>query len=113
MLLKNVQLATTGQQMRITTTPQSGRLSPNQQLFSEVGVSIVNEVSQPLSAILSNLGAASNLLGAGPLGLREILADVRADTLRACEIVENMRDLFAGKITRKALLQVNAIVEIY
>ena len=112
LLLKNFQLAaSTGEQMRITTKPQSRRFSPNQQLFGEVGASIVDEISQPLSAILSNLSAASNFLWGGPLELREILADVRADTLRACEIVREVREVFAGRITRKAFVQINSIVE--
>jgi signal transduction histidine kinase len=97
--------------MRITRKAQSGRFSPNQQLFGEVGASIVDEISQPLSAILSNLGAASNFVWAGPLELREILADVRTETLRACEIVREMREVFAGRITRKAFVQINSIVE--
>src|SRR5262245_3681252 len=111
LLLKNFQLAATGQQMRITTKPQSRRVSPNQQSFGEVGASIVDEISQPLSAILGNLSAASNFLWGGPLELREILADVRADTLRACEIVREVREVFAGRITRKAFVQINSIVE--
>src|SRR5262245_27643969 len=61
LLFKNFQLAATGQQMRITTKPQSRRFSPNQQLFGEVGASIVDEISQPLSAILSNLSAVSTV----------------------------------------------------
>ena len=111
LLLKNFQLTATVEQMRITTKPQSRGFSPNQQLFGEVGASIVDEISQPLSAILSNLSAASNFVWAGPLELREILADVRADTLRACGIVREMRELFAGRITKKAFVQINSIVE--
>jgi len=111
LLLKNLQLAATAERMRITTKPPSRPFSQNQKLFGEVGASIVDELSQPLSAILSNLGAASNFLWAGPLELRKILADVRADTLRACEIVREVRELFAGRITRKAFVQINSIVE--
>src|SRR5215475_1009611 len=45
LLLKNFQLtAATGEQMRITTKPQSRRFSSNQQLFGEVGASIVDEI---------------------------------------------------------------------
>src|SRR5215475_11977827 len=74
LLLKNFQLtAATGEQMqittkmRMTTKPQSRRFSANQQLFGEVGASIVDELSQPLSAILSNLSVASNFLWGGPM----------------------------------------------
>jgi len=98
LLLKNFQLATTVQKMQITTTRESARHSPNQPLFGEGGVSVADEISQPLCAILCNLGAASNLFGAGSLELSEILADVRADTLRACEIVEDMRTCSAEKL---------------
>ena len=111
LLLKNLKLVATANQMRVTTKPQSRPFSPNQQLFGEIGASIVDEISQPLSAILSNLGAASNFFWAGPVELREILEDVRAETLRACEIVREVRELFAGRITRKAFVQINSIVE--
>jgi two-component system sensor kinase FixL len=113
LLFKNFHLTTAVHQLNISRRlqPDTPRSSSNQQLFGDVGASILNEISQPLTAILSNLGAASHLLGAESLELSEILADVRVDTLRACGVVRDMRELFQGNISRKTLLPANAIVE--
>src|SRR4030095_15197659 len=111
LLLRNFQLTSGFQQKRIRPTLESAALSSNQQLFGEVGAAIVDEIRQPLELILCNLSAAGDLLRLESSELREILADVRADTLRACETVADMRDLFAGKITRKAPIQINVIVD--
>ena len=84
LMFRNLHLTAAVHQIRLARKSKSGtpRLSPNEQLFGEVGASIVNELSQPLSAILSNLASASHLLGAESWELTEIFADVRADTLR-------------------------------
>jgi signal transduction histidine kinase len=65
-------------------------------LVGEITGSIVHEVSQPLGAILSNSDAAELLLAADPprvAEVREILADIKRDDLRAHEIVRNLRSL--------------------
>ena len=52
-----------------------------------------------------------NLFGTTSAELGEILADVHNDTVRVCEIVRDIHDLFAGETTRKAFVRVNEIVK--
>lgn len=65
-------------------------------VVGELTAAIVHEVTQPLSAILSNVETVKLLLrGPNPqLALvLEILAEVRHDDLRACDIVKGLRSL--------------------
>jgi signal transduction histidine kinase len=64
--------------------------------MGELTASIAHEINQPLGAILSNADAADLLLRSGaatPQGLREILADIRRDDLRAYEVIRRLRAL--------------------
>jgi signal transduction histidine kinase len=64
--------------------------------IGELTASIAHEINQPLGAILSNADAAELLLKAGkatPEDLREILADIRRDDLRAHEVIRRLRAL--------------------
>lgn len=70
----------------------AGRLA----VLGELTGSIAHEINQPLGAILSNAEAAEMLLDADvpPLGeVRNILADIRKDDLRASEIIRRVRAL--------------------
>jgi C4-dicarboxylate-specific signal transduction histidine kinase len=61
-----------------------------------LSASIAHELNQPLAAMLSNVEAAELCLEANPPDLaiiREILADIRRDDLRAADVVRNMRGL--------------------
>lgn len=65
-------------------------------LVGELTASIAHEINQPLGAILSNAEAAEMLLDQGslPVGeLRQILADIRQDDLRASEVIRHVRTL--------------------
>jgi signal transduction histidine kinase len=65
-------------------------------LVGEITASIAHEVAQPLSAILNNIETAVTLLRQPRPNLallREILADVRTDDLRANNIVRKLRVL--------------------
>lgn len=67
-------------------------------LLGELTASIAHEVNQPLGAILSNADAASMLLDHAdpPLDeVREILADIRRDDLRAGEVIRQVRSMVA------------------
>ncbi|HKE92965.1 MAG TPA: ATP-binding protein [Povalibacter sp.] len=82
-------------------------------LVGEMTASIAHEVSQPLSAILSNADAAEMLLCAEtpPLGeIRQILEDIRRDDLRANEIVRNLRRLLSKRELRLESIDLNEIV---
>jgi signal transduction histidine kinase len=81
-------------------------------LVGEMTASIAHEVSQPLSAILSNADAAEMLLQADPVPLEEIrhiLDDIRRDDLRAHEIVRNLRKLLAKRELRMERIDINEI----
>jgi signal transduction histidine kinase len=81
-------------------------------LVGEMTASIAHEVSQPLSAILSNADAAEMLLQADPVPLdeiRNILDDIRRDDLRAHEIVRNLRKLLSRRELRMERIDINEI----
>lgn len=62
----------------------------------ELTGAIAHEINQPLGAILSNADTAELLLASGAdrrEELREILADIRRDDLRASEIIRRLRAL--------------------
>ncbi len=65
-------------------------------MLGELTASIAHEVNQPLGAILSNADAAELLLGREepPLAdIRQILADIRRDDLRAHDVIKRVRAL--------------------
>jgi signal transduction histidine kinase len=64
----------------------------------ELTGAIAHEINQPLGAILSNADAAELILQAGGDRrdeLRQILADIRRDDLRASEVIRRLRALLA------------------
>ena len=70
----------------------AGRLAT----MGELTASIAHEVNQPLGAILANVDAAEMLLESDNVRLedvRQILADVRKDDLRANEVIRRLRAL--------------------
>src|SRR4030095_7658981 len=67
-------------------------------IVGELTASIAHEINQPLGAILSNADAADLLLQSGEDRrdlLRQILADIRRDDLRASEVIRRLRALLA------------------
>jgi len=81
-------------------------------LVGEMTASIAHEVSQPLSAILSNADAAEMLLQADPPPLdeiRQILEDIRRDDMRAYEIIRNLRRLLSKGELRIEDIDINEI----
>ena len=72
-------------------------------MLGELTASIAHEVNQPLGAILSNADAASMLMESEdpPLDeIREILADIRRDDLRASEVILQVRSMVAREEAR-------------
>ena len=64
--------------------------------MGELTASIAHEINQPLGAILANADAAELMLKGGAATtkqLREILADIRRDDLRAHEVIRRLRAL--------------------
>jgi len=81
--------------------------------MGELTASIAHEINQPMSAILSNVDAAEMLLDAGTLDrteLCQILNDIRADDLRASEIIQHIRGLANKRQTEAERFDVNELV---
>lgn len=81
--------------------------------IGEMTASISHEINQPLGAILSNADAAEMLLDSespSPIQLREILADIRRDDLRASEVVQRIRSLLQKHDVEKEIHDVNHLV---
>ena len=81
--------------------------------MGELTASIAHEINQPLGAILSNADAAEMLLARPQVPLaevRRILADIRADDLRASEVIRALRGLFARSQWRPTALETNTEV---
>lgn len=82
-------------------------------LVGEITASIAHEVTQPLSAILSNVETAELLLRRSEPSVApvlQILADVRHDDLRACDIVRRLRTLLRKRELQFERVDINALV---
>jgi signal transduction histidine kinase len=69
-------------------------------LVGEITASIAHEINQPLGAILSNVDALEMLLDSNPAALeevRQIVADIRKDDLRAVEVIRRLRTLLSKR----------------
>jgi signal transduction histidine kinase len=81
-------------------------------LIGEITASVAHEVTQPLSAILANIDTADMLLSQPEPNValvREILADVRQDDLRAHSIVRRLRTLLRKRELQLEEVDVNAL----
>ncbi|MET0533314.1 MAG: ATP-binding protein [Steroidobacter sp.] len=86
----------------------TGRLA----LVGEIAGSIAHEISQPLSAILTNADAAEGLLAAPnpPLDeIRRMLVDIRRDDLRANEIVRHLHALLKRRELQTTMIDLNEV----
>ena len=84
----------------------AGRLAT----MGELTATIAHEVNQPLGAILANVAAAEMLLESENARLddvRQILADVRKDDLRASEVIRRLRALLAKHEMARERLDLN------
>jgi signal transduction histidine kinase len=96
-------------QRRRTEIAHVARLS----VMGVVTASIAHEINQPLGAILSNADAADIMLRNGQVDgeqLREILADIRSEDLRASEVIRGLRMLLRKREMRTVVLDVNTEV---
>ena len=98
---------------QIEEARQSLAKSTRLAMVGELTASIAHEINQPLGAILSNAEAGEMLLEMIPPPLeevRQILADIRRDDLRASEIIQNIRALLRNRETRPLPVDLNEIV---
>ena len=82
--------------------------------MTELAASLAHEVSQPLTAILSNAQAARRMLDRGvgdTTGLREILSDIVADDQRAGEVIRHLRAFIRKDGVDRGPVDVNVIVQ--
>ena len=82
-------------------------------IMGALTANLAHEINQPMGAILSNTEAAQLMLEQGTLTpdkLREILADIRSDDMRASEVIKELRTLFGRSEWRPVPLEVNAEV---
>ena len=82
-------------------------------MLGEMTASIAHEVNQPLGAILSNADAAEMLLeqASPPLGeVKQILADIRRDDLRASAVIQRVRALVGRREVRQQPLDLNELL---
>lgn len=82
--------------------------------LSELTSSLAHELSQPLSAILSNAQAAERFLAMEKRDLEEVggaLSDIVDDTRRAGAIIQNLRSMLKKKNSERCVLDVNLVVQ--
>lgn len=83
-------------------------------MIGALTANIAHEINQPMGAILSNADAAEMMLDNGtltPEKLREILADIRSDDLRASDVIRSLRRIFARSQWKSIRLHVNTEVQ--
>ncbi len=83
------------------------------QTMGELTATVAHELNQPLGAILSNAEAAEMFLKNEPPALsevRDILADIRKDDIRAGEIIHRMRALLRKQEIVKRPVDINKAV---
>lgn len=82
-------------------------------MLGEMTASIAHEVNQPLGAILSNADAAEMLLEQAPPPLAEvkqILADIRSDDLRASAVIQRVRALVGRREVNHVPVDLNELL---
>lgn len=82
--------------------------------IGELTAMIAHEVSQPLNAMLNNIEAAQALLRLKTLPvseLHEILNDIRADDLRAGDVVSRVRALAQKRDMEMKPLHINTVID--
>jgi len=86
-----------------------GRLA----IMGEMAGSLAHELSQPLGAIVTNVGAALRFLERGNLSgeqLRELLQDIAADGKRAGDVIRTVKGIGRKEAGARRLLQLNEVI---
>ncbi len=83
-------------------------------MMGELTTSLAHEINQPLTAILSNAGAAQRFLSQATPDIgevRQILDDIIRDDRRASEVVRKVRSLVKKEKLRQEPLDLNTIIQ--
>ena len=82
--------------------------------MGELTASLAHELSQPLTAILSNAQSALRLMRCNHIETDEIqaiLQDIIADDRRASQFIKHLRTFFRKDEQEKIFLNINSIIE--
>jgi PAS domain S-box-containing protein len=82
-------------------------------ILGELTASIAHEINQPLGAILTNVDAAELLLESSPASLdevRQILADIHKDDLRASEVIRHLRGLLGHRAIEVQPVELSGVI---
>jgi C4-dicarboxylate-specific signal transduction histidine kinase len=82
-------------------------------LMGEIAVSLAHELTQPLTAIMSNADVGRRLLRRNPPDLqefRQLLTDVKADVRRAGDVVHGIRRMVKKGKTVRIPINLNEVV---
>jgi PAS domain S-box-containing protein len=82
-------------------------------VMGEIAVSLAHELSQPLTAIISNAEAGKDLINARDANfseLQELLSDITADGHRAGEVVRSIRRMGRKTTAVREVLSLNDVV---
>jgi signal transduction histidine kinase len=88
-------------------------LAQRRSMMGELVASLTHELNQPLGAVLSNLGGLARLVSEGnrnPALATRAVNNAIEDAKRAGEIVRRVRAMFKGNGTKKATIDVSALV---
>ncbi|AKJ29309.1 ATP-binding protein [Caldimonas brevitalea] len=81
--------------------------------MGEVAASLAHELSQPLSAALSNARVADHLLSREHIPvpeLKAILQDIVNDNRRAADVIARIRDMVSRRVTERARVDLQEVV---
>jgi signal transduction histidine kinase len=90
------------------------RIASRRNTMSELVASLSHEISQPLSAIVSNLGGVARLLAQGnpqPAMALEAVTSAIEDTKRTAEIVRRIRFMFKKHVEHRTAIGMGALID--
>jgi signal transduction histidine kinase len=78
-----------------------------QATVGELYASIAHELNQPLGAILANVEALELMVGPNMTEVKEMLADIKRDDVRAAEVIRRLRAFLKGTASQRETFDLN------